>query len=346
MIQKSHSSENKTAFTKNIKDEINLHITVDSVSKSQDNCFIVKPTSKWIDDAKLRPIPNMLFDVFWFENEVCILFADTNIGKSILALQIADSISRNSPIYGFRLETGSKKVLYFDFELSDKQLENRYSNNYQNHYKFHHNLFRAEINTEAEKPKEFKNFEDFLCHSIERQVEDLGIQVIVIDNITYLKDALPLMKQLKALAKKHNLSILVLAHTPKRNASQPITKNDLAGSKMLINFCDSSFTIGDCANVPKQRYLKQVKQRNTEHVYHADNVILCEIKSVENFLGFNFIGYSEEESHLKRFSTENTLDRNSKVIELKSTGLPNTQIAKQLGVSEGTIRNILKNQID
>ena len=65
--------------------------------------FLVKTAARWIDQAKTRPIPQMLFGEFWFEGELCILFADTNLGKSILAVQIGNSISKNETITGFKL---------------------------------------------------------------------------------------------------------------------------------------------------------------------------------------------------------------------------------------------------
>ena len=56
--------------------------------------LIARPANQWLEIAKTRSIPKMLFSEFWFQGELCILFADTNMGKSILAVQIADSISR------------------------------------------------------------------------------------------------------------------------------------------------------------------------------------------------------------------------------------------------------------
>ena len=56
--------------------------------------FVLKPANQWMTEAKETPVPKMLFGQFWFEGELCILFADTNVGKSILAVQIADGISR------------------------------------------------------------------------------------------------------------------------------------------------------------------------------------------------------------------------------------------------------------
>ena len=36
--------------------------------------FTVQSANKWMEDANKRPVPKMLFDKFWFENELCILF--------------------------------------------------------------------------------------------------------------------------------------------------------------------------------------------------------------------------------------------------------------------------------
>ncbi|MEL0457336.1 AAA family ATPase [Flavobacteriaceae bacterium SZ-1-7] len=312
---------------------------------SKQGCLIVKPANKWIEEAKNRPIPNMLFSEFWYEKELCILFADTNIGKSILAVQIADSISRGRPVSGFKLQTQPKKVMYLDFELSDKQFENRCSENYTNHYNFTSNLLRAELNPEFDLPKDCKNIEDYLTKTLENTIVNQGVEVIIVDNLTYLKtdnerakDALELMKFLKYLTKTKDVSILVLAHTPKRNASNPITKNDLAGSKMLMNFCDSSFAIGGSAVDPALRYLIQIKQRNTEHLYHANNVVVCRLSKAANFLCFEFEDYGFEEDHLKQGAYDTISERDEVMKDLMSQGLSNVKIAEELGLSEGAIR--------
>ncbi len=332
-----------------VKDELGK-ITVDLTKTSDESqCFVLKTANAWVDEAKLRPIPKMLFDVFWFENEICILFADTNIGKSILAVQLSESIAKGEPIDGFRLQVKPQKVIYFDFELSDKQFEKRYSNNFKDHYSFSDNLLRAEINPDTELPKEFKSFEEYLVFSIVSIVEKEHPKVLVIDNITYLKsdnekakDALPLMKELKTIGKKYNLSILVLAHTPKRDSSKPLTKNDLAGSKMLINFCDSAFAIGESSVDSGIRYLKQIKQRNTECVYDSENVVVSEILQDFNFLKFQFKSYDSEINHLKSGFDSDTEARNQEIIFHHKSGMSNRKIADLYNLSESGIRKILK----
>ncbi len=317
-------------------------------AKENKGLFTVKTASRWIEQAKTRPIPKMLFGEFWFEGELCILFADTNLGKSILAVQICNSISRGEKIRGFKFETPKQPILYFDFELSDKQFENRYSKNFEQHYSFDNNFIRVEINPDAEIPQT-QSFEEYLNESLEKSIIETGAKILIIDNLTYLKqeterakDALPLMKHLKELKSKYGLSILALAHTPKRDLSKPITRNDLQGSKMLINFCDCSFAIGESSTDKNIRYLKQIKSRNTEIIFDSENVCVCQIEKPENFLMFEFLNFGTEREHLKQPTDKDKETLIEKVNELKQKGRSLREIGAELGISHMKVSRILK----
>jgi RecA-family ATPase len=310
--------------------------------------FTIKTGNEWIEEAKSRPVPKKLFGELWFEGELCILFADSNVGKSILAVQIADSISKNKEITPFKLEAEKHPVLYLDFELSAKQFENRYSKNYEEHYYFDNGFIRIEQNSDADLPPN-TDYHTYVLNSLEWSIVNTGAKTIIIDNLTYLtsgnesaKDALPLMKKLKALKSKYDLSMLVLAHTPKRDMSKAITKNDLAGSKMLMNFCDSSFTIGQSSADSNLRYIKQIKQRNTEEIYGAENVCICQIVKPHNFLEFEFLKFDEEKTHLK----ESNKAERDELIELakalSDSGKSQREISKELNISVGAVNKYLK----
>ena len=156
--------------------EVTEHILSKAVEiTSKKGLFTVKEANVWIEEAKKRPIPNMLFSEFWHEGELCILFADTNTGKSILAVQIGNSIALGQAIHGFKLEANSQKVLYLDFELSGKQFEVRYSENYKNHYHFDEKFLRAEIDPDAEFAE--GKFEEFLYSSLEKSIKETQCKV-------------------------------------------------------------------------------------------------------------------------------------------------------------------------
>lgn len=316
--------------------------------------FKVKTANQWLNEAKNTPVPEMLFGEFWHENEICVLFADSNLGKSILAVQIADSISRGEPIQGFKLEAKKQPVLYFDFELSAKQFEVRYSVKsqtqkvFENHYSFDDNFKRIEINPDTEIPKE-SDFEKYLNQSIEQSIIETGAKVLIIDNITYLKtemeqskNALPLIQHLKALKSKYNLSILTLAHTPKRDLSRPISQNDLQGSKMIFNFIDSCFAIGQSNTDKSVRYIKQIKARNTAMIYDTENVIVCQIDKPYNFLAFEFLDFGAEREHLKQITEKDRESLIEQAKELSEKGHSQRSISKELSISLGAVNKYLK----
>lgn len=321
----------------------------DAKTEDANNLLLVRSVNQCINDAKSRPIPKMLFSEFWHEEELCILFADTNLGKSILAVQIANSISNGEAIRGFKLEAKKQVVMYFDFEMSDKQFEKRYSINYANHYIFDNNFLRIEINPDC---TDFNDFEKALFEAIENNIVLYGAKILIIDNLTYLKtqatetakEALPLMKRLKELKIKHNLSILALAHTPKRNLIFPITKNDLAGSKHLSNFADSIFAIGESCKDKSLRYLKQLKARATEVIYDSENIIVSEISQPYNFLAFEFVDFSNEREHLKQPSENEQADLDASILSLKASEphLADREIARQLNTNPVKVGRVLK----
>lgn len=294
----------------------------------------IKTANQTIEDASQRPDPDQLFHELWYEGEVCCLFADSNLGKSIFAVQMADTIAR------------TRNLLYVDCELSDKQFQLRYcdSDHHVRHI-FPDGLLRAEINPYAIGTE---GYEENIIKDIENAAVKTDCKVIIIDNLTYLcnasdkgVDAGLFMMKLMALKKKRNLSLLIIAHTPKRDLSSPITQNHLAGSKKLYNFFDSVFAIGMSAKDNRLRYIKQVKVRAGAFKYDSSNVIVYEIEKSDGFLHFNLIGYASEEEHLRHRESAEVSETQQKVLELSKQGLSCRNIAEQVKLSKSTVNNIL-----
>lgn len=77
--------------------------------------FRVKRVNEWMTDARSRPAPKKLLGNLWLEGELYILFADTGKGKSILAVQIGESIASGKAIKPFTKSAGGAKGALFRF---------------------------------------------------------------------------------------------------------------------------------------------------------------------------------------------------------------------------------------
>jgi RecA-family ATPase len=187
---------------------------------------------------------------------------------------------------------------------------------------------------------------------IKKEVIAHRCKVLIIDNITFLsrdalesaKEANDLMKVLKQLKSELHLSILIIAHTPKRAPYKPISLKDMAGSSGLSRFADAVICIGKSIANPNQIYIKQLKVRSAEFQYGEDNVILMTIKKVNNFLGAYFQGYDHERNHLK---SAGPTELEQEILDLHSGNeMSRREIAQRVGCDKMKVQRTLQKYQD
>lgn len=326
-----------------------------------DNIFTARTGNGWLAGAGEQTPQRSLFGPFWNEGELSILFADTGRGKSILAVQIGQSIASGVRVEPFELGVPTQRVAYFDFELNEQQFNARYNDERP----FNDNFIRAVPNNLEYLPPEYSNYTEFLINSVVGFINFAGAKAVIIDNITWLNNstqnataALRLMKELKALKTANGLSILVLAHTPKRYGSSPLTINDLQGSKMLANFADNIFAIGASKFEKDIRYLKHLKLRNAALEYDESKVCTLRLTKLvpgvspsphllfsPSFLGFQFLGYDRERDHIGWLGSQYDAERQEmieKAEQLAAEGKTQRDIADALGISPATVCRYLR----
>ena len=256
--------------------------------------FVTRSASEWIDSAAAIPVPECLWKSLWFENELAALFADTNMGKSIYAVQIGNHIARQG-----------RRVLYFDFEMSEKQFFMRYVDADTGHrFPFSPDFLRSELRRDIRTTADIAPF----IRDIGAEAHHHNAKVLIIDNISWLTNqaesgdvAGELMQALVKLKRDNGLSILVIGHTPKRDLAAPLTQNTLSGSKRIANFLDAMFAIGpDRSRPPHGRYVKQIKVRSSEMEYGADNVICYNLERTSSgAVEFVETGHANEAAMLR-----------------------------------------------
>lgn len=303
------------------------------------SCFVVQSGNTWMKEASAIETPKQLVGSLVFQNEMTVLFSPTGTGKSILAVQICDALSRGKAIDGFTTElTQGMKVLYVDCELSTKQFEMRFLDDNGKPYKFAANFHRAELSNVSASSAE-------ILSSLRQEIKKNGIEFLCFDNLTFISgllqkaaEATVLLKGLRKIQQETGVTLLVIGHTPKKKPGEPLTINDFAGSARLGDFVDAAFAIGKVATDQELRYIKQVKVRSWENEYDSDHVAVMEkVKSKK--LDFRFLRFDQEEDLIRRKLSQE--DRDARILELAEKGLSCRKIAEEIGCSHGTVNNVI-----
>lgn len=309
-----------------------------------------------LNDARKLPPTRQYLDVLFHTNELCIFFGDTGIGKSIFAVGLANAISNGISFVGLNNDNPPARVLYIDFELTDRQFRNRYTTKDGDEFPFSDNLYIDNIDLSSYCTDNAKEFESKLISGIEQLVDEVNAEVLILDNITFLsmgptedsKVALSLIKPMLELKKRKGISILLLAHTPKKYGVGGLSIADVAGSKLITNFVDGVFAIGKSKNDKDLRYIKQIKTRGGEMKYDSSNVIVLEIDKVDQMLTFSCRGYEQEKKHIFEYteSPESQEKKIKEAQELRKQGMSYREIASTLNTSKSTVDRWLKSSTE
>ena len=309
-----------------------------------------------LDDAKKLPKLSLLLGNIWCKGEVHVLFGDNGTGKSIWATQIADALSKGTNTFpNLPNQVGPQKVLFYDFELSDTQIIDRYSDEEGNIYPFNSNLIHDQWDfSDPYFTQSKERIDKRIFDKMKNDIDEYKPDVIIIDNITFLRSeanqdanvALSLTNSLIEIKKKHGISMIVLAHTPKVKPGLPITNNDLAGSKNISNFADSISAIGVSSTNNQIKYIKSIKCRSTPKEFEANNVIMVKQEKLGSFLQFTYLGQGNEyeliKDPVKLRDDEEKEGLKQEVINLHSQGKSYRQIEDLTGLGKSSIGRIIQ----
>lgn len=269
----------------------------------------------------------------WYEGEMCCLFSDTNLGKSILSVQIGNDLA----------ERFHRDVLYFDFEQSIQQFAMRYSDS-GGQYHLSDHLFRVDFQGLKE---EFDMYD--LLKYLEAMVVRHRSPFVIIDNITAVCEnassnrcVTDFFEEMKLLRRRYDLSVLVVAHTRRHSPNRPLCISDLSCSRVFGNFCDSIFAIGDAYYDRRLLYLKQLKSRSADFVADSDMVTAAHLVRIDHGVQFQFVEDMVHESRLiDRMSPERYCLYKS-ACNLSAEGNSLRNISKALGISKSTVQRLIQ----
>ncbi|MFZ1700275.1 MAG: AAA family ATPase [Pyrinomonadaceae bacterium] len=252
--------------------------------------------------------PPLLFDEFWREGELAMLFGPAGVGKSLLAVEVADALARGRPLKGLRMPTTRRNVLYVDLVLSDAQFGLRYScegsRAKMRRYKFSTQFFR-------DRPKPGSNIAEWLRRLVVRD----KINVVVIDDLSIVsqsndgtRETLELTRTLRQMTHELGISVLVLADSLPNVYAKDADEHDLRRTRILCAHADSVFSLSP-VNDTKMRHLIQTRMQAGDLAWtHRTPAHFRLTARDDGFVGFDFIEpeYTPEQIdlihniHLKR----------------------------------------------
>lgn len=184
--------------------------------------FLVASMNDTLEKAKKLPPLVPLYDNIVLEGDLSVIFGQSGIGKTIFAMQIASDIAAKG-----------KRVLYVDFEMTERQLYARYQS-----IVFPDTFFRAEVDKD--------HINDNVLKGIEEVAKANMAQVVFIDNITALSQSLDkgsdagvLMAELNRMKKENGWTMIILTHVPKQySGNTPLILSAIQGSAKINQLVD------------------------------------------------------------------------------------------------------------
>lgn len=265
-----------------------------------------------------RKPPEALFDAFWRTGELALLFGEPGAGKSVLAVQIADSLARGTRLLSPDAPLKKRiKTLYIDLVLSEKQFRERYSG-----YKFAGDLYR-------ETPLEGGDLFEFVAAMVARY----GFKAVIIDDLSLVsrtadgtQEALALMHALRQMAVEMSVSILVLADAYPFVYENQSPERGLRRSRILCGVADSVFALYDGKVI-------QTRSRSGEKVWTAKNKLCCRIEELED----GMLGMVLEPPEIDHATREQIVD----IKRMHDTdGMTFRQIAAQIEISKSQAQRL------
>ena len=274
-----------------------------------------RSANRWrVPHVERKPRSSSLFGNLWHAGEVAVLIGEKGVGKSVLAVQIAESIARGKIMNAGNergRDAGSifaasrrrsvpaspREVLYLDFQRTEAQWHERYSvpspvpGKLPVRYRFSPALKRAAINWDGHIPEDFKGgVSEYLMHSICQTILESGARVIILDDLSYFAHAtsstrggLNAMKTLKLWAMTHQLSILVLAPAREKRRWAAASLGDVLGSRQITALADTVIYLGPSTFGPNFRYLRHLASpRQLTHT--PENVITYELTRTAGYV--------------------------------------------------------------
>ncbi len=328
--------------------------TTTNENTSFKSIFTVRTANECMEHERPTARPRVLYDQLWREGEIAVLYGEPGTGKSLLAMHIAEMVSRGAGAKGAARPALAQKVLYIDLKLTDEQFQVRYSGEAglgkakrPAKHKFGANLLRVSV--DLARASAAGPLPRVLTNGIRRMIKETQAKVVVLDSLSRIRgsnqgtrEEMPIMRELERIRRELGVSILVVTNSARRNVVRPIELYHLHASRVMAAYADSIFAMVKSRTVTDGFYIKHVRSRNTEIAYDESRVLGLKLSRNAAFLGFERAEFQPEERHLELPKEEKEIQELKQIVEMVNAGLSYSEIEERTGTPRSTAQRKYK----
>lgn len=268
--------------------------------------------------------PRMVFDAFWREGELALMFGAPGTGKSLLAVRIANSLATGGDFPWFQMETEAANTLYVDLSMSDRQFAARHQYTGQageeKAWKTSRRLFCGRPDNDSD-----------LLEWLEARIEAGKLKYVVIDDLSALmttcdgtRETMAIMRALRRIRDRFDVSILVVMQSGEPRDCSDADEKDLGRQRSLCRQADSVFCIGREHSKRDRIYLMQTRSRSSAISWTRKNGVFGTIYATGRSVDISFDErMSDEEAELILA-----------IHRMHESGMTYRKIADELGISK------------
>ncbi len=208
-------------------------------------------------------MPEPIIDDLFFEKDIMGLAGGTNVGKSVMSLQLSTCLALGVPFLGFRIPK-ARKVMHVQFELKDesfKQLIERTAMHFVDKYPVEAERF--EQNLSILSSGQDNVFTD-KWEEMDANLTFDPCEVLVVDNlytstnknVSKNDDVMDLLRTMVNLKNKHKVAILIVSHHKKIGEASPLDVSMMLGGSAYTNHLDGIVQLASSQRLPGLKVMK------------------------------------------------------------------------------------------
>ena len=265
---------------------------------------------------------------------LCGFAGSSDTGKSSFLRQLATAVSLGeSKFLGFKLNAENRKAIYVSTEDDDYAIS----------------FLLNKANVDKQLPNERFQGLSFifdthnLLEKLDYQLRDSKVDLIVIDAFTDIygksmndtNQVRTFLNEYSQLAQKHKCLIIFLHHTGKRTEELAPSKHNLLGSQGFEAKMRMVVELRNDLTYPEKRHLCIVKGNYLPPEYKTESFVMLFDENLQFIM-------TDERVLFENLKPGSKVEHKEAVKRLKSEGKTQTEIAKELSMSQATVSRMLK----